>query len=136
MNEDKFDIGDLEEVSTVPVERPFLDEIFDGCYLSVWRSGRKAGQTFTEPSMVEPVHNLSIEEILRDYSRGITHTFREGRYDEGDEVEPVAEMEDFVDLLPTSSPLPDPSETETEPKAQDYKEPSDPKEQEDPQEES
>lgn len=87
-------------------KRPFLDEISDGFYISHWRNGNKSGQTFTEPSMVEPVHNLSLEEIIRDYTRGITHSFREGLYDSGDEVVAIDNYDDITDLIGNTSNLP------------------------------
>lgn len=87
-------------------KRPFLDEISDGFYISHWRNGNKTGETFTEPSMVEPVHNLSIEEILRDYSRGITHSTREGFFDDGDEIVAVDNYDDITDFIGTTSNLP------------------------------
>lgn len=51
------------------------------------------------PSMVEPCHNLSIAEILSDYSRGIVHSQREGIYDDGDDLpDDIFEFEDLVDI--------------------------------------
>lgn len=38
------------------------------------------------PSMVEPCHNLSLEELLRDYTRGIVHSERQAFYDDGEDV--------------------------------------------------
>lgn len=97
-----------------------------------WSQEEDPGFTFTEPSMVEPVHNLSLEEILRDYSRGIVHTFnRTPYYDEGDDVpdDDLLDIEDFSDLLsdePEVSPEP-PKEPEPEP-APDPSPVSDPEE--------
>ena len=68
-----------------------------------WNQEEDPGFTFTEPSMVEPVHNLSLEEILRDYSRGIVHTFnRTPYYDDGDDVpdDEIVDLDDFGDFLP------------------------------------
>lgn len=66
-----------------------------------WLQEEDPGFTFTEPSMVEPVHNLSLEEILRDYSRGIVHSFsRQPMYDEGEDLpEDLEEVEDFSDFF-------------------------------------
>lgn len=59
------------------------------------------------PSMVEPCHNLSIAEILADYSRGIVHSQREGIYDDGDDLpDEIAEFEDFVDIQNPVIPKP------------------------------
>lgn len=52
--------------------------------------------------MCEPVHNLTIEEILRDYSRGIVHPSHPAMFDDGDDVEEVDMMDDILDLQPDS----------------------------------
>lgn len=62
-------------------------------------------QTDFGPSMCEPVHNLTLEEIIRDYSRGIVHTTRQAFYDEGDDVHDVEDFEDVVDLVGSSDPI-------------------------------
>lgn len=67
-----------------------------------WMEEVDPGFENTEPSIVEPVHNLSLEEILRDYSRGIVHTTRTPFYDEGDDVpDDLEEFDDIVDIFPT-----------------------------------
>ena len=75
--------------------------------LADWAKGDLNLEKFTEPSMVEPVHNLSIEEILRDYSLGITHTTRQPMYDKGDDLpdQPIEVLEDIVDFHPGYHPL-------------------------------
>lgn len=51
------------------------------------------------PSMVEPCNNLSLEQIVKDYSRGIMHPTLQGMYDDGDDVpEFVDELRDLTDL--------------------------------------
>lgn len=52
------------------------------------------------PSIVEPCHNLSLEEIVRDYSRGIVHSQREGLYDVGDDVPDIYEQH-YIEDSPT-----------------------------------
>lgn len=54
------------------------------------------------PSIVEPVHNLSLEDLVRDYSLGILHPQSPALYDEGEDISPVDPIEDFVDLIPNS----------------------------------
>lgn len=80
--------------------------------LADWAKGDLNLEHFTEPSMVEPCHNLSIEEILRDYTLGIVHSTRHAMYDPGDSLDPVDMPEDFVDFMPETHPLSfqDPSE--------------------------
>lgn len=63
----------------------------------------ESGEFFDAPSMCEPVHNLTLEEIVRDYSRGILHRSRTPIYDDGDDVEETEDPEDLVDVLPSSS---------------------------------
>lgn len=53
------------------------------------------------PSIVEPVHNLSLEDLVRDYSLGILHPQSPALYDEGEDISPVEPLEDFVDLMDT-----------------------------------
>lgn len=80
--------------------------------LADWAKGDLNLEHFTEPSMVEPCHNLSIEEILRDYTLGIVHSTRQALYDPGDSLESVDIPEDIVDFMPETHPLSfqDPSE--------------------------
>lgn len=58
------------------------------------------------PSMVEPCHNLSLEELLRDYTLGIVHTQREALYDEGNDVpdEPPFEPDDISEVVDLEFP--------------------------------
>lgn len=64
------------------------------------------------PSMTEVVPQLSVEEIFRDYCRGVLHPARPGIYDpvESDEVEDVFEPEGIEDFdlyeKPVSAPAP------------------------------
>lgn len=58
------------------------------------------------PSMVEPCHNLSIEELLRDYTRGITHTERDAFYDDGDDVQEVQVYNDIAELENSKPAMP------------------------------
>ena len=73
--------------------------------LADWAKGDLNLEHFTEPSMVEPCHNLSIEEILRDYSLGIVHSTRQALYDPGDSMDSVDIPEDIVDFMPETHPL-------------------------------
>lgn len=74
--------------------------------LADWAKGDLNPEHFTEPSMVEPCHNLSIEEILRDYRLGIVHSTRkDALYDEGDGVEELELMDDISDVMPEWHPL-------------------------------
>ena len=73
--------------------------------LEDWAKGDLNLEHFTEPSMVEPCHNLSIEEILRDYSLGIVHSTRQALYDPGDSMDQVDIPEDIVDFMPETHPL-------------------------------
>lgn len=72
----------------------------------VWSLGyvEEPGEIFDAPSMCEPVHNLTLEEIVRDYSRGILHPSRTPIYDDGDDIVEVEDPEDLVDVLPSFSP--------------------------------
>lgn len=63
----------------------------------------EVGEFFDMPSMVEPVHNLTLEEIVRDYSRGILHPSRTPLYDDGEDITEVDEVDDIVDIFPGSS---------------------------------
>lgn len=82
-----------------------------------WMEEDDPGFFNTEPSIVEPAHNLSLEEILRDYSRGIVHTTRTPLYDEGDDVpDDLEEFDDIVDILPTSVAQLDKASAENESK--------------------
>lgn len=62
----------------------------------------EVGEFFDMPSMVEPVHNLTLEEIVRDYSRGILHPSRTPLYDDGEDIQEVDEVDDIVDIFPNS----------------------------------
>lgn len=74
--------------------------------LADWAKGDLNLEHFTEPSMVEPCHNLSIEEILRDYRLGIVHSTRkDALYDEGDGVEELEIMDDISDVMLERHPL-------------------------------
>lgn len=77
------------------------------------------GEFFDAPSMVEPVHNLTLEEIVRDYSRGILHPSRTPLYDEGDDITEVELFEDFVDVYdsPVPTEIRDSHEVKTPPAA-------------------
>lgn len=79
----------------------------------------EVGEFFDMPSMVEPVHNLTLEEIVRDYSRGILHPSRTALYDEGDDITEVEPLEDFVDVYDSPSPtvIRDSHEVKTPPAA-------------------
>lgn len=52
------------------------------------------------PSMVEPCHNLSLEELVRDYTLGIVHSERPAMYDDGDDVpdDPVETPTDLSEV--------------------------------------
>lgn len=64
------------------------------------------GEVNNEPSMVEITHNLSLEQIMNDYCRGIVHSEleRNGIYDADDneEFEEPDFITDIVDLMPTA----------------------------------
>lgn len=62
------------------------------------------GEFFDAPSMCEPVHNLSLEEIVRDYSRGILHPSLTPMYDDGEDIQEVDPIDDLVDIFPNSEP--------------------------------
>lgn len=68
---------------------------------SSWGNSHGPGDVQSDfgPSMCEPVHNLTLEEIIRDYSRGIVHTTRQAFYDDGEDVHDVEDFEDVVDLV-------------------------------------
>lgn len=56
------------------------------------------------PSMVEPCNNLSLEQIVKDYTRGIVHPSLNAMYDEGDDIpDDMQEIADLTDLQ-TASP--------------------------------
>lgn len=90
-----------------------------------WLQTDPQAEHFDAPSMCEPVHNLSIEEIVRDYSRGIVHNFGPVYYDEGDDIEEVPRFEDLTDLESSENPLDDvvPPVTQKEPQASSDSEP-------------
>lgn len=57
------------------------------------------GETEFGPSMVEPCNNLSLEQLVKDYSRGILHVELNGVYDDGDDIpEDMNEISDLTDL--------------------------------------
>lgn len=64
----------------------------------------EVGEFFDAPSMCEPVHNLTLEELVRDYSRGILHPSRTPIFDDGDDIVEVEDPEDLVDVFPSFSP--------------------------------
>lgn len=76
--------------------------------------------------MTEIVPQLSVEEIFRDYCRGVVHPSRPGMYDpdhiNDDNFEEVEEQEDFselfdipVDRNPIDTPAPAPAPAQVEP---------------------
>lgn len=97
------------------VKYPTLGNHFD------WSLGyvEEPGEFFDAPSMCEPVHNLTLEELVRDYSRGILHPSRTPLYDEGDDIIEVEPLEDLVDVYdsPASTQIRDSHEVETPPAA-------------------
>lgn len=64
------------------------------------------GEFFDAPSMCEPVHNLSLEEIVRDYSRGILHPSLTPMFDDGEDIQEVEPIDDLVDIFPNFEPRP------------------------------
>lgn len=68
---------------------------------SLWGNSNGPGDRQGDfgPSIVEPVHNLSLEDLVRDYSLGILHPQSPALYDEGEDISPVDPIEDFVDLM-------------------------------------
>ena len=89
----------LQSYSDMPKEIKSLGNHGTWCYDYL----EEKGEVFTMPSMCEPVHNLSIEEILRDYSRGIMHPSRTPIYDDGDDITEVEPLEDLVDVWDIST---------------------------------
>lgn len=64
------------------------------------------GEVNHAPSMTEDAHILSLETLVKDYTRGIVHNecYRQAFYDDGEDIEPVNVPEDLTDLyraLPT-----------------------------------
>lgn len=95
-----------------------------------WAKGDLNLEHFSEPSMVEPCHNLSLQEIVRDYSLGIVHPSRRVAYfDDGDDMDQVDVIDDVLDFVdndshslrlqpeevPQEDPAPEPSLTPSEP---------------------
>lgn len=70
--------------------------------LFAFHGGRRPKDN-TLPSMTEIVPQLSVEEIFRDYCRGVVHPSRPGMYDpddvNDDNFEEVEEQEDFSELF-------------------------------------
>lgn len=56
-------------------------------------------EVMNEPSMCEPSPTISLEQMVRDYSRGILHSSRVGYYDNGEEVEDPTEPEDISEVF-------------------------------------
>lgn len=56
-------------------------------------------EVMNEPSMCEPSSTISLEQMVRDYSRGILHSSRVGYYDNGEEVEDPTEPEDISEVF-------------------------------------
>lgn len=64
-----------------------------------------AGESGFGPSMVEPCNNLSLEQIVRDYSRGILHPSLDALYDEGDDIpDDMQDLADLTDLVTSPAP--------------------------------
>ncbi|QCS36683.1 hypothetical protein [Capybara microvirus Cap3_SP_612] len=72
--------------------------------LGVFRTSSKSriGEINYAPSMTEDAHLLSIEQIVKDYSRGILHPeFNHSAvYDDGEEISNVQNYDDLTDLFP------------------------------------
>lgn len=67
---------------------------------SQWNEAEKHSEHFDMPSMVEPVHNLSLQEILENYSRGILPVSqRQAFYDDGDDITPVQDYDDISEVV-------------------------------------
>lgn len=74
-------------------------------YKKMFETPRKVSENVEfGPSMVEPCHNLSLEELIRDYTRGIVHTERVAYYDDGVDVpdEPIVVPSDISEVMPKS----------------------------------
>lgn len=58
------------------------------------------GEVITMPSMTEDSHILSLEQLVKDYSRGIVHNecYRQAYYDDGDDMTPITDYEDMTDI--------------------------------------
>lgn len=71
--------------------------------LVAWSEEDKHGEDNFPPSIVEPCHNLSLEELVRDYSRGIVHpessAIYDSDYDDSDEIREVNVPEDISEVL-------------------------------------
>lgn len=68
------------------------------------------GESEFGPSMVEPCNNLSLEQIVKDFSRGIVHPSMPAMYDDGVDIpEEMNEISDFTDLHEANprTPAPD-----------------------------
>lgn len=49
--------------------------------------------------MTEPSPSISLEQMVRDYSRGIVHSSRVAYYDNGDDIEDPTEPEDISEVF-------------------------------------
>lgn len=95
-------------------------------------------EQMSEPSMTEPSPSISLEQMVRDYSRGIVHTSRVGYYDNGDDIpddfhepEDISEVHEYEASLRSrrrkaapSAPPVEPPAPEFDPKPQDSPEPA------------
>lgn len=92
--------------------------------LFVFTGGRKPKDN-TLPTMTEVVPQLSVEEIFRDYCRGVLHPSRQGMYDPDyidddnfDEVEPFDDLSEiFEPSVPEPAPAPGDEPPSTDPEA-------------------
>ena len=92
-------------------------------------------EAMNEPSMTEPSPSISLEQMVRDYSRGVIHTSRVGYYDNGEDVpedfhepEDISEVQEYEASLrsrrrkpappvpPVEPPAPEPEHTGRNPR--------------------
>lgn len=95
-------------------------------------------EVMNEPSMTEPSPSISLEQMVRDYSRGIIHSSRVSYFDDGEEVpddfhepEDISEVHESEPSLPsrrrkTTPPAPpvEPPAPEPDPKPQEPAKPA------------
>lgn len=90
-------------------------------------------EVMDQPSMCEPSPSISLEQMVRDYSRGIIHSSRIGYYDYGEDIpedfhepEDISEVHEFEAKLRSrrrkslsSDPPVEPLAPESDSKSQD-----------------
>lgn len=83
--------------------------------LFTFTGGRKPKDN-TLPTMTEVVPQLSVEEIFRDYCRGVLHPSRQGMYDpdyiDDDNFDEVEPFDDISEIYEPSIPEPAPAPIE------------------------